>query len=247
MARDELIFGFHAAAAAIRNHPERVLALWIDKTRRDARMREVLALAERHGLKVQPVGAAGLSKHVGSVRHQGVAVHYRPPPARSESDLEVILNAAQTPPLVLVLDGVSDPHNLGACLRTAQAAGVHVVIAPKDRAAKITPVVRHVASGAAEQVPFVAVSNLARTLGALRARGLWVFGTDASAKPCLYEQDLTGPVALVLGGEGSGLRRLSRDLCDVVVSLPMAGEAQSLNVSVAAGVCLFEVVRQRRQ
>jgi 23S rRNA (guanosine2251-2'-O)-methyltransferase len=195
---------------------------------------------------VVTVDAASLDKLADGGRHQGVLAEVAARSGDPETQLEEALEAAGPTPLLLVLDGVQDPHNLGACLRSADAAGVAAVIAPRDRAAGLTPVVRKVAAGAAEAVPFVAVVNLARTLRELKERGLWLVGTDDSADKSLHDVDLTGPLALVMGSEGEGMRRLTRECCDQLVSIPMAGAVESLNVSVATGVVLFEAVRQRR-
>jgi 23S rRNA (guanosine2251-2'-O)-methyltransferase len=246
MARDELIFGLHAILSAIRAHPGDVLELWVDRDRQDARLRELLETADRIGLKAQPVDARVLLKKVGMEHHQGAVARYRLRPPLTEDDLFERLQVADEPPFVLVLDGVTDPHNLGACLRTAEATGVHAVIAPADRAARITPTVRKVASGAAERIPFVQVKNLARTLRRIKEQGVWLYGMDDHGETCVYDLRLTGPTALILGAEGKGLRRLTREQCDGLAYLPMVGEIESLNVSVAAGISLFEVVRQRR-
>ena len=245
MSPEELIYGIHAVLSAVRGHPGRVLELWVDQRRRDARILELVESARRQGLRIQHVEARTLVRKVGDVGHQGVVARCRAAPAVNEGDLPNILDAAQGPALILVLDGVTDPHNLGACLRSAEAAGAHLIIVPRDRAAPLTPAVRKIACGAAERVPFIMVKNLARTLRLLQARGIWLYGTDDGADTRLYDADLTGSVALIMGAEGRGLRRLTRETCDHLVSLPMAGQAESLNVSVATGVCLYEVVRQR--
>ena len=246
MSAQELIYGIHAVLSVIRSQPDRVLELWVDQGRRDARIRELVETARHRGLQVQHVEARTLARKVGDVGHQGIVARCRAAPALREGDLPEILDAVLEPVLVLVLDGVTDPHNLGACLRSAEAAGVHLLIVPTDRAAPLTPAVRKIACGAAERVPFIMVKNLARTLRLLQARGIWLYGTDDAAKTVLYDADLTGSVALLMGAEGRGLRRLTRELCDHLVSLPMAGQAESLNVSVAAGICLYEALRQRK-
>lgn len=245
MADEELIYGIHTIHAVLCTHPQRVLDLWVDQRRRDARMLELIDFARRQGLKIQQVEARTLVRKVGEVSHQGVVARCRSVPAASEDDLPGMLDAVQGPALILVLDAVTDPHNLGACLRTAEAAGAQLVIVPRDRAARLTPTVRKIASGAAERVPLLMVTNLARTLRLLKARGIWLFGTDDGAETVLYDTDLTVSVALIMGAEGRGLRRLTRELCDHLVALPMAGDAESLNVSVAAGICLYEAFRQR--
>jgi 23S rRNA (guanosine2251-2'-O)-methyltransferase len=238
------IFGLHAVLAALRRDPTPVRRLWADAGRKDVRMREVLDAARKAGVPVERSDAAALERLCPGERHQGVVAEGEPAPAITEADLPDLVAQVHNP-LLLVLDGVTDPHNLGACLRTADAAGASAVITPRDRAAGLTPVARKVASGAAETVPFVQVTNLARTLDALKAAGVWVVGTSDDAPRTLYEADLKGPLALVLGAEGQGMRRLTRERCDLLVSIPMHGSVSSLNVSVAAGVCLFEAVRQR--
>jgi 23S rRNA (guanosine2251-2'-O)-methyltransferase len=242
----ELIFGIHAVYAAIRNDSGGVLELWIDKDRRDRRMNELVAEANRLGLSVSFVEPKTLRRLVGNARHQGAVARCRRKKNLSEADLPELLASIDPPALILVLDGITDPHNLGACLRTAEAAGVHAVIANRDRAAAITPTVRKVASGAAEHIPFFAVTNLARSLRTLKERGVWLCGTDDKADTCFFELKLTGALAIVMGAEGKGLRRLTRDLCDNLAYLPMAGYVGSLNVSVATGICLYEARRQRR-
>jgi 23S rRNA (guanosine2251-2'-O)-methyltransferase len=213
--------------------------------REDGRLGALRALARQAAVPVVDVDAAELDGLAGGGRHQGAAAELVPRASDPETLLEEALERGDTP-LLLVLDGVQDPHNLGACLRSADAAGVAAVIVPRDRAAGLTPVVRKVAAGAAETVPLVSVVNLARTLRALKERGIWLVGTDDSADRSHFESDLTGPLALVMGSEGEGLRRLTRDCCDQLVSIPMAGAVESLNVSVAAGVVLYEAVRQRQ-
>lgn len=246
MPRDALIFGIHAVLSAIRDDPSNVLEVWVDRHRHDERIRSLIDTANRSGLKVFSVDTKILRRQVGLERHQGVVARYRSSPALTEDDLVGILKSADQQILLLVLDGITDPRNLGACMRTAEAVGVHAVIAPTDRAVRITPSVRKVASGAAQRVPYVTVKNLARCCRYLKNEGIWLFGADSGAANCLFDLDLTKPMALILGGEGSGLRRLTRELCDYLVSLPMAGQVESLNVSVATGICLYEVVRQRR-
>lgn len=246
MARHEWIYGVHPVLAAIAAHPDQLLELWVDRHRRDARVGTVAARAGEQGIRVQVVGAEALTRRAGSEHHQGVVARVRPLSLGDEGDLGRLLGVSgQGTPVILVLDGVTDPHNLGACLRTAEAAGASAVVLPRDRAAPITPVVRKVSSGAAERIPICTVTNLARALRQMRDGGLWIYGMTQEAGRCLYELELCGPVALVLGAEGEGLRRLTREHCDELVSLPMAGEVESLNVSVAAGVCLYEAARQR--
>ncbi len=243
----EWLFGLHTVLTVLQTEPERVLELRLQRGRDDERLRKVQQRAERLNLPVTLVNRGDLDRMVDG-SHQGVAALCRQGQLRDERYLWQLLDSRAEEgqvPFLLVLDGITDPHNLGACLRTADAAGVWAVLAPKDRSVGMTPVVQKVASGAAESVPFIAVTNLARTLDELKSRGVWLVGTAGEAEQSVYEADLKGPVALVMGAEGSGLRRLTRDHCDFLVKLPMAGVVSSLNVSVAAGVCLFEAVRQR--
>ena len=242
-------YGYHAVESLIRREPRRVAALHVQADRQDKRMQALCELSRNQGVAVLSCSKPELDALV-SGRHQGVVAVLDPAAGAeagglmSEADLIDQLTQVATP-LILILDGVTDPHNLGACLRSADAAGVTAVIFPKDKSADVNDVARKVASGAAETVPWVRVTNLARTIESLKQAGVWVIGTDGDAEESLYEQDLSGPCAMVLGSEGAGMRRLTRDLCDFVVKLPMAGSVSSLNVSVAAGVCLFEAVRQR--
>jgi 23S rRNA (guanosine2251-2'-O)-methyltransferase len=241
-------YGIHVVRALLTRHPHRVRRVWLGESREtSARLRELRTMALAAGLDVQATDDAGLDRLAGGERHQGAVVEVTPRAGDPETQLEEALEAlGDTPGLLLVLDGVTDPHNLGACLRSADAAGVAAVIVPRDRAAGLTPIVRKVAAGAAESVPLVAVVNLARTLRELKERGLWLVGTADEASRTLYDVDLTGPTVLVLGSEGEGMRRLTREACDELVSIPMSGAVESLNVSVATGVALFEAVRQRR-
>jgi 23S rRNA (guanosine2251-2'-O)-methyltransferase len=247
VSQSTTIFGLHAVEAALKRDPAAVEQLWCDAQRKDKRVRELATLAENQGVKPQWVEKRELEVLLSAeARHQGVVARVKGVAEHNERYLEQLLVELDKPALLLVLDGVTDPHNVGACLRSADAAGVDAVIVPRDRACGLTPVVRKVASGAAETVSFVRVTNLARTLKSLRDAGVWVIGTALEEADCsLYQTRLTGPVALVLGAEGKGLRRLSRENCDELVYIPMVGTVQSLNVSVAAGVCLFEAVRQR--
>jgi len=238
-----VVFGFHAVLARLRADPASVLELYVDATRHDARIRDVATQAERAGVKVMRVPTKRLDGFYGGGRHQGVVARVEVKSAGHS--LDEILDRVEGPPLLLLLDGVTDPHNLGACLRVANAAGVHAVVAPKDRAAGISAAVSKVASGAAESTPYLMVTNLARTIDELKERGIWVIGTDGSARASLYEADLPESIAWVLGAEGEGMRRLTRERCDALVRIPMRGEVESLNVSVAAGVALFESVRRR--
>jgi 23S rRNA (guanosine2251-2'-O)-methyltransferase len=245
-ARDgALVHGINAVESVLAHDPERVLTLWVDAGRDDRRLGALVEQAKALGISVQPTSRKALDRRVPDGRHQGVVADYRPPPPLGEAELLDRVEAA-TAPLLLVLDGVTDPHNLGACMRTAAAAGALAVVAPRDRAASLTPAARKAASGAAEVVPFVAVTNLARTLASLKQLGVWVIGTSGDAEQDLYAQDLRGSTALVLGAEGAGMRRLTAEACDLLVRIPISESMESLNVSVAAGVCLFEAVRQRR-
>ncbi len=238
-------YGVHAVKVLLSRSPARVRRLLVAGGKDTGRLAEIRSLAQRAGVQVAAADDAMLDRLAEGGRHQGVVAEVAPRASDPETQLEQALEACGTPPLLLVLDGVQDPHNLGACLRSADAAGVAAVIAPRDRAAGLTPVARKVAAGAAETVPFVAVVNLARTLRELKDRGVWLVGTDDSADKSVYDVDLTGPLGVVMGSEGEGLRRLTRECCDQLVSIPMAGAVESLNVSVATGVVLFEAVRQR--
>ncbi len=238
------VYGLHAVSAMLERAPERVLELFIAPSRDDARARRLREQAASLGLAVLDMSVAHLTERSGTDAHQGVAAWIRPRKGWDEHELTSALRE-QAAPLVLVLDGVTDPHNLGACLRCADAAGAQAVVVPKDRAATLDGVARKVAAGAAESVPVAMVTNLARTLAALKELGLWIVGTDAEAPQSLYEADLKRPLAVVLGAEGTGLRRLTRERCDFLVRIPMAGSVESLNVSVAAGILLFEAQRQR--
>lgn len=239
------IGGIHSVKAAL-EHKGRVLELWVDEKRRDQAAKELIELAKSQGLRPQLVDKAALDRLLPNTRHQGLVARVENIKSGSETDLEELLTRLEGPAFLLVLDGIKDPHNLGACLRTADAAGVHAVIAPKDRSAGLTPAAIKVASGAAEHLPFIQVTNLARTLKMLaRDYGIWISGLAGEAEQSLWQADLKGPLALVLGSEAEGLRRLTREHCDQLLSLPMQGSVTSLNASVAAGVALFEAVRQR--
>jgi len=242
----DIAFGIHAVDSLLRRAPQRILALFVQTDRNDKRIQSLLTLAKNQGVSVTRVPKSDLDTKVAE-RHQGVVAVIEPASSEgnlSERDLVAYVSGVERP-LVLVLDGVTDPHNLGACLRSADAAGVHAVVVPKDNSAELNATVRKVASGAAEAIQLVRVTNLARTLNALKEAGLWVVGTTGEADTVLYDQDLTLPVVIVMGAEGPGMRRLTTDACDFLVKLPMAGDVSSLNVSVATGVCLFEAVRQR--
>ncbi len=243
---ENIIAGVHAVSEAIRRRSADVAEILLQSDRQDKRTESIRADAQRAGISLRQVTRDELDNLV-SDRHQGVvAIMARAKAPLDEAQLLAKIESADKAVLILVLDGVTDPHNLGACLRSADAAGVTAVVIPKDKAVGLTPVVRKVASGAAETVDLVTVTNLARSLKSLQDKGVWIVGTDDSAETSLYQQDLTGPLAIVMGSEGSGLRRLTRDCCDFLVSIPMAGELSSLNVSVATGVTLFEAMRQRQ-
>jgi len=244
MSKHDLLFGIHSIEAVLNNEPERILEIFALKGRDDERMNQVISLARRHGISVSFVAKNKLEDRADGESHQGIIANARAAKVKTEADLDDILNNTDQP-FLLILDGVTDPHNLGACIRSADAAGVHAVIVPKDNAASLTPVVRKVACGAAETMPLIQVTNLARTMREIQERGIWIYGTAGEASQPLYETTMTGPVAIVMGAEGSGMRRLTREHCDYLVSLPMAGSVSSLNVSVTTGICLFEVVRQR--
>jgi 23S rRNA (guanosine2251-2'-O)-methyltransferase len=239
----KVLFGFHAVTVRLKSAPESIQELHVDSTRRDARMRQFVDRAQAAGAKLVDSDGHRLDALAGTTRHQGVVA--RVTALALHHSVDEVLDDVQGPPLVLVLDGVTDPHNLGACLRVADGAGAHAVVAPKDHAVGLNATVAKVASGAAETVPYLMVTNLARTLGELKERDIRVIGTSDDAEATLYDLDLTGPVALVLGAEGAGLRQLTRKTCDELVRIPMAGAVESLNVSVAAGVCLYEALRQR--
>ena len=240
----KVLFGFHAVTVRLKTAPESIAEIHVDSTRRDARMRQFVQRAQEAGAKVVESDADRLASLAGNPRHQGVVA--RVSALAMRHSLDDVLDDVEGPALVLVLDGVTDPHNLGACLRVADGAGAHAVVAPKDHAVGLNATVAKVASGAAETVPYLMVTNLARTLGDLKDRDIQVIGTSEDAELTLYDLDLRGPVALVLGAEGAGMRQLTKKTCDQLVRIPMQGAVESLNVSVAAGVCLFEAMRQRR-
>ena len=244
-----VLFGFHAVTVRLKMAPQSIVEIHLDATRRDARMRQFVERAREAGVPLVDSDDARLDRMAGGPRHQGVVARVNALPALHSLDevLEGVEAAKGAPPLVLVLDGVTDPHNLGACLRVADGAGAHAVVAPKDHAVGLNATVAKVASGAAETVPYLMVTNLARSLNEMKERGIRIIGTSDDAAHTLYQADLTGPVALVLGAEGPGMRQLTRKTCDELVSIPMAGAVESLNVSVAAAVCLYEAHRQRQQ
>ncbi len=240
---ERVVFGFHTVLARLRADPKSVLEVFLDESRKDARAKDFAATVERSGARLMRVPATRLDGMAGGGRHQGVAA--RVEVNTQKQTLEELLESLKTPPLLLVLDGITDPHNLGACLRVANAAGANAVVAPKDHAAGINATVSKVASGAAEITPYFMVTNLARTLADLKDRNIWIVGSDEKAGKTLFEADLPKSIAWVLGAEGAGMRRLTRESCDLLVRIPMQGQVESLNASVAAGVCLFESVRRR--
>ena len=246
MSTPKVLFGFHAVGVRLKTAPASIIEVYVDPTRRDARMKQFLSRAAEAGVRVIEADGPRLIKLTGSAGHQGVAARVQAVEGvRTLDELLDDLQEQGTVPLLLVLDGVTDPHNLGACLRVADGAGAHAVIAPKDHAAGINATVAKVASGAAETVPYFMVTNLARTLNELKERSIWVTGTSDDAERTLYDVDFKGPTALVLGAEGAGMRQLTRKTCDQLVRIPMMGAVESLNVSVASGVCLYEARRQR--
>jgi 23S rRNA (guanosine2251-2'-O)-methyltransferase len=240
----ELIFGFHSIEAILANEPERFLEIFALKGREDKRLNPVINEARKFGISVQFMQRKALDNKANGEQHQGIMARVKPARQYSEKDLDEII-AREATPFFLVLDGVTDPHNLGACLRSADAAGVHGVIVPKDKSAKLNGTARKVACGAAETVPLIQVTNLARTLRDIKEAGVWVVGTAGETDTNVFDANLTGPMAIVMGAEGDGMRRLTREHCDVLVKIPMVGTVSSLNVSVATGICLFEVLRQR--
>ena len=245
MKQVEFVFGLHAVQTKLQRNPEQVQEIWLQQGREDKRLQKLQVLAAEQEIATHVIARKELDQRVRG-RHQGVVAACTPSPAKTEADLNELLQNLSEPAFLLVLDGVTDPHNLGACLRTADAAGVHAVIAPKDKSASLNSTVSKVACGAAESVPFVQVTNLARCLKSLQEQGVWVTGTAGETEQLVHQVDLSGPLALVMGAEGDGMRRLTRELCDQLIKIPMAGEVSSLNVSVATGVCLFEAVRQRQ-
>jgi 23S rRNA (guanosine2251-2'-O)-methyltransferase len=239
-----IIYGFHAITSRLRQSPASVKELYLDSAREDARAQVLLKTAEQHGTRIVRLDEKRLDGLTHHARHQGVAARIEL--ARLATHIEDVMDALSEPALLLILDGVTDPHNLGACLRVADAMGVHAVIAPKDRAVGINATVSKVASGAAESVPYIAVTNLARAMRELKDQGVWLVGTDERAERDLYTTALSGPMAWVLGAEGAGMRRLTRESCDELIRIPMLGSVESLNVSVCAGICLSESRRQRQ-
>ncbi len=239
------IYGIHAVAALLHKAPDRIQELFIQEGRHDARIQDIMQLAKQGKIAVQVTSRQTLDDRTAQAVHQGILARISPPPYYSEAELITLLDSLSEPAFLLILDGIQDPHNLGACLRSANAAGVHAVIIPKDKSVSLTPAVHKVAAGAAEVTPLIQVTNLARMLRDLKERGIWVYGASDAANKTIYQADLQGPLALVLGAEGSGLRRLTAEHCDQLLRIPMFGTVSSLNVSVASGICLFEAVRQR--
>lgn len=241
---EEFVFGWHAVEAVLKREPGRLQQVWIQTGRQDKRVKAITDILDELGVKWAVVHRRELDERVGGV-HQGVVAAVSESREWAEDDLLAQLSESNQPPFLLVLDGVTDPHNLGACMRTCDAAGVQAVIVPKDKSATLTPVARKVACGAAETVPLVRVTNLARFLRTLQDQGVWLIGAAGEARATVYQADFKGPVALVMGAEGKGMRRLTREHCDQLINIPMLGHVDSLNVSVATGVCLYEALRQR--
>ncbi len=244
MASTQVLAGFHAVVARLRHAPESIKDIYVEASRRDKRMQTLIEQAERAGRRVHPVLAERLDGMARGTRHQGVLALADERPLAVGVD--EVLDEIEGPAFLLILDGVTDPHNLGACLRTADAAGVHAVIAPRDRAVGLNSTVQRVACGAADTVPYIMVTNLARTMRELKERGVWLVGADDQASHDMHAVDARQPMAWVMGAEGEGMRRLTRETCDQLVNIPMLGSVESLNVSVASAVCLYETVRQRR-
>ncbi|MDF1645612.1 MAG: 23S rRNA (guanosine(2251)-2'-O)-methyltransferase RlmB [Legionellaceae bacterium] len=243
---EHLVYGLHPVLALINNPLRQTYKLYVSKNRADKRLQDVLNAAQKANIPIESLAPETLRQRFGDIAHQGIIAEAEPLKPYIEADLPELLEAAQKPALILILDGVTDPHNLGACLRSADAAGVNFVITPKDNSADITPVVSKVASGAAESMPFIRVTNLARSIKTLKEAGVWVYGAAGEATQSVYDIDYKQTsTALVMGAEGPGLRRLTRDVCDDLFALPMQGQVSSLNVSVATGICLYEVLRQR--
>jgi 23S rRNA (guanosine2251-2'-O)-methyltransferase len=241
--KSKMIFGFHAVTSRIRHEASSVEEIYVDSSRVDGRMKDLLQAAKAAGVRIIPADDQRLSNIVGTRRHQGVVA--KASELSLARNLDELLDAIDGPPLLLVLDGITDPHNLGACLRVADGAGAHAVIAPKDRAVGLNATAAKVASGAAETVPYITVTNLARTLRELKDRDIWLVGTSDEVEKNIYDVDFKLGCAIVMGSEGEGMRRLTRETCDMLVSVPMFGSVESLNVSVASGVCLYEARRQR--
>lgn len=243
---DVLVYGIHAVSALLNNPLRKATRLYIQEDRQNPKITQLLEKAQKNHLKIEFLTSKDIQKRFPEFVHQGIIASAKPLPEYHEKDLLSLLESIEQPLSILILDGVTDPHNLGACLRTADAAGVHAVIIPKDKSASITPTVSKVASGATESIPLIRVTNLSRCMELLKEKGIWIYGAAGEADSSLYQIDFTGHTALVLGAEGDGLRRLTREHCDGLFSIPMLGSVDSLNVSVATGVALYEIVRQRR-
>jgi 23S rRNA (guanosine2251-2'-O)-methyltransferase len=241
---NEFIYGIHAVKAVLEKDPARFIEAFVLKGRQDERLLPLLNQLQQYGVSVQQAGRKSLDDKANGANHQGIIAKVKPAKSLNENDIDDILDQHEQP-LLLILDGVTDPHNLGACLRNADAAGVAAVIVPKDKSAPLTATVSKVACGAAETVPLIRVTNLARSMRHLQERGIWIVGTAGEATHDIYQSKLNGPLAIVMGAEGDGMRRLTRETCDALIKIPMSGSVSSLNVSVASGVCLFEAVRQR--
>ncbi|MFT5162824.1 MAG: 23S rRNA (guanosine2251-2'-O)-methyltransferase [Alteromonadaceae bacterium] len=246
MSKSEMLFGIHAVEAVIERQPERFIEIYALKGRQDERATQIINIARKQGVSVQFMTRNVLDNKAGDNNHQGIIARVTPAKHLDEADLADIIANSKIPPFILILDGVTDPHNLGACMRSADAAGVTAIVVPKDNSTKITPVVQKVACGAAEMIPFIQVTNLARTMRFLQDESIWIYGAAGETEKTLYETKFTGPIAIVMGAEGTGLRRLTKEHCDELIKIPMMGSVSSLNVSVATGVCLFEVIRQRQ-
>lgn len=239
------IYGIHAVLAALSNPHRTIKSLCLNQDRSEMRLQQVLDLATQKGIPIERLTSKSFNLRFPQLTHQGIIAYAKKLPEYSEAHILPLLEACSKPPLILILDGVTDPHNLGACIRTADAAGVDFVLIPKDKSATITPTVSKVACGATESVPVVRVTNLARAIALLKGQGVWIYGAAGESSTSLYQLDCTNALGVVMGAEGSGLRRLTREVCDGLFSLPMQGEVSSLNVSVATGISLYEVVRQR--
>ncbi len=244
MTENDISFGVHAVQALLESHPDQIMEVWFQKGRRGSRLEKLIEEARETGIPVKFVDRERIERKVNGV-HQGVVALVRAAKVFRENDLFTLLDGLDQPPFLLILDSITDPHNLGACLRSADAAGVQAVIVARDKSAPLNAVARKVACGAAETVPLITVTNLARTMRDLQERGIWMIGAAGEASTNIYTTDLKGPVAIVMGAEGTGLRRLTREHCDGLVHIPMVGSVSSLNVSVATGICLFEALRQR--
>lgn len=241
----DLLIGIHSVEAALKYDVDNIVELYVESGSHNARIKELVDLAKEFGVKPHARDREALDRMTGGGRHQGIVARYRAPPPKGEADLPALIEATEGDALLLVLDGVTDPHNLGACLRSAEAAGVAAVMVPRDRAVGITPTVRRASAGAADRVPLVVVANLARALKSLKDAGIWLVGLAGDAPEPLYRIALSGPIAIVIGSEADGMRRLTREACDYLAHIPMRGEIDSLNVSVATGIALFEALRQR--